>query len=264
MEIADHLGGAIINADALQVFSNWRILTARPSTRDEAQLPHRLYGHVPGDRPYSVGKWLQDVTPLLTENYPPIIVGGTGLYFSALTNGLADIPRTPKEIRARADNLLAQEGLDALLLALDPDTLARIDRQNPMRVQRAWEVQQTTGRGLASWQDETPPALLPLSQTQTILLAADRDWLNARIARRFEWMLEHGALDEARANQPAWSPSLPSSKAIGATELMAYLAGTMDLAAARDSATTGTRQYAKRQRSWFRARMRDWQIHQVG
>lgn len=145
LALAERDGGCIVNADALQVFANWRILTARPSPEDEARAPHALYGHVPGDAAYSVGHWLRDMAPLLRDGPRPIIVGGTGLYFSALTEGLADIPATPPEIRAEADARLAERGLSGLLDDLDPDTRSRIDTANPMRVQRAWEVLRGTG-----------------------------------------------------------------------------------------------------------------------
>ncbi|MEE9389414.1 MAG: tRNA (adenosine(37)-N6)-dimethylallyltransferase MiaA [Paracoccaceae bacterium] len=258
LEIADRDGGVVVNADALQVFANWRILTARPTDADLALTPHHLYGHVPGDSPYSVGQWLRDITPLLTGPQRPIIVGGTGLYFMALTQGLADIPQTPEHIRTQGNQILAQQGAPALLADIDPVTLARIDAQNPMRVQRAWEVQQTTGRGLAAWQQDTPPPILPLKQAETLLLCADKDWLNTRISNRFDQMLCSGALQEAQDNLASWNPDHPSAKAIGARELISHVAGDMSLDQARDSATTATRQYAKRQRSWFRAKMADW------
>lgn len=260
MEIAERDGGVIVNADAIQVYSDWRVLTARPSEDEEARLPHALFGHVPGDRAYSVGEWLREVRPLLSGGARPIITGGTGLYFAALTEGLADIPETPPNIRREADELRTTEGPAAMLAALDPDTLDRIDTRNPMRVQRAWEVQRATGRGIAAWQDDTPPPLLPLTRAQALLVDAPRDWLNARIARRFDAMLEGGALDEARAHLATWDPAAPSSKAIGARELVAHLRGEMTRDAAREAATIATRQFAKRQRTWFRARMRDWRV----
>jgi tRNA dimethylallyltransferase len=257
MEIADRTGGTIVNADALQVFADWRILTARPTPADEAAIPHRLYGHVPGTEPYSVGHWLRDLRPLLgTERL--VIVGGTGLYFTALTEGLAEIPATPQKVRAEADARMAEHGPGPLLAELDAATAARIDRLNPVRIQRAWEVQRTTGRGLAAWQDDTGPPLLPLDQTRAFLIPGDRDWLAPRIAHRFDAMLDAGVLKEARANRPGWSPALPSAKAIGAAELMAHLDGTLTLDAAREAIVTLTRQYAKRQRTWFRARMSAW------
>lgn len=259
LRIAEAQGGVIVNADAIQVFSNWRVLTARPDPEDEARAPHRLYGHVAGDAPYSVGQWLRELAPLLKQGPRPIIVGGTGLYFSALTEGLAEIPALPDHVRPEAEAHLRAGGVAALLGDLDADTLGRIDRRNPMRVQRAWEVWRGTGRGLAAWQDSTPAPLLPLSAAQVILVDAPKDWLSPRIARRFAAMLEQGALDEARANLSGWDPAHLSAKAIGAPELIAHLRGEMTIEAAQEAATIATRQFAKRQRTWFRARMQGWQ-----
>jgi tRNA dimethylallyltransferase len=264
LRIAQRAGGVIVNADAMQVFANWRILTARPSRDEEAIAPHCLYGHVPGDAAYSVGHWLRDLAPLLEGPERPIIVGGTGLYFTALTEGLADIPPTPPEIRAEADAIMAEAGAAPLLAELDPATRARIDTLNPMRVQRAWEVMRSTGRGLAAWQDDTPPPLLPLAQTSALVLEAPRDWLRARIERRFDAMLADGALDEARANLPGWSVALPSAKAIGAQELIAHLKGEIGLTEARSRAIISSQQFAKRQRTWFRARMGGWKHVPLG
>ncbi|RKF15247.1 tRNA (adenosine(37)-N6)-dimethylallyltransferase MiaA [Roseovarius spongiae] len=258
LDIAARDGGVVVNADALQVFANWRILSARPSREDEARAPHALYGHVPGDAPYSVGHWLREVAPLLRGPERPIIVGGTGLYFTALTEGLADIPPIPPEVRARADSLRRDGALEAMIAALDAETRARIDTANPMRVQRAWEVQTATGRGLAQWQDATPPPLLSLAAAAALVLDSPKAWLTPRIERRFEQMIADGALDEARANMPDWTPERLSSKVIGAAELIAHLRGEMTLADAREAALIATRQFAKRQRTWFRARMKSW------
>ena len=253
--IAQTQGGVIVNADALQVFDGWRILTARPDDADLNAAEHALYGQVPFNAPYSVGHWLRDVTPYLTGGKRPIIVGGTGLNFNALTRGLADIPPTPASIRAMANDI----SLVDLLGDLDADTSARIDTQNRVRVQRAWEVQRTTGQTLASWQDATPPPLLDPKNAACITMDAPKDWLNARIAHRFDLMLKQGALDEARTMLPHWNPDCLSSKAIGAPELIAHLQGHMTLDAAREAAIIASRQYAKRQRTWFRSRHKDWQ-----
>lgn len=260
LEIATRQGGVILNADAIQVFANWRVLTARPSAEDEAQAQHLLYGHIAGDAEYSVGHWLREVTPLLAGQRP-IIVGGTGLYFTALTQGLANIPATPPEVRALADQRLLEEGREALLAELDAETRAAIDTLNPMRVQRAWEVLHSTGKGIKAWQAETPPPLLPLAAAFPVLFDVDKDWLNTRIARRFDLMLDQGALDEAEANLPGWDPSHLSAKAIGAPELIAHLQGNLSLDQAREAATIATRQFAKRQRTWFRSKMKDWHAY---
>lgn len=258
LQIAQEQGGVIINADAIQVFNNWRVLTARPPEEDEAIAPHLLYGHLPYDADYSVGHWLRDVVPLLTNGPRPIIVGGTGLYFTALTQGLAEIPATPPALREEANARVAKDGFEVLLAELDAKTAARIDRQNPMRVQRAWEVLTATGTPLADWQDNTPPPLLPLSETLPIVFDAPKDWLNARIARRFDLMLKDGALEEAKANLATFDPAHLSAKAIGAPELIAHLNGEIDLETARKQATIATRQFAKRQRTWFRSKMKTW------
>ncbi|MEQ9673350.1 MAG: tRNA (adenosine(37)-N6)-dimethylallyltransferase MiaA [Roseovarius indicus] len=264
LEIAETRGGVIVNADAIQVYDNWRVLTARPSPADEARAPHRLAGHVAHDAAYSVGDWLREVAGILQGEARPIVVGGTGLYFTALTEGLAEIPATPSEVRAEATARLEAGGLAALLADLDDETLSRIDQMNPMRVQRAWEVQRATGRGIATWQDETPPPLLPPEACARLVVDAPKDWLNPRIERRFDQMLEAGALDEARANLPGWNPAHLSAKAIGAPELIAHLNGEISLAQAREAAIIGTRQFAKRQRTWFRARMKGWQRLSAG
>lgn len=253
LRIAEKQGGRIINADALQVFDGWRILTARPDARDLVRVDHKFYGHVPFDAPYSTGDWLRDVAPLL-EGPRPIFVGGTGLYFTALTEGLAQIPPTPPAVRAEADNL----PLDILRQGIDAKTLATLDIQNRMRVQRAWEVQRATGRSIRDWQAATPPPLLPLADTAAIVMEAPKDWLTPRIERRFDMMLDQGALGEAAAMEPHWSPDHQSSKAIGAAELIAHLRGQMTLDDARAAAIIATRQYAKRQRTWFRKRMAGW------
>ncbi len=253
MEIADRFGGTIINADALQIYADWRILTARPSEADEAALSHRLYGYVPGSQAYSVGHWLRDVKPLL-DTRCPIIVGGTGLNFSALTRGLAEIPAVPQHIRLEANARAVSDMLDEL----DAETASRIDRANPVRIQRAWEVLRATGRGLAFWQDDTPPPALDLTDTQAFVVNGDVDWLNARIEQRFDQMLTHGVLDEAEVNAGIWHIDLPSAKAIGAAELIAHVRGQAPLDAVRDAVIIQTRQYAKRQRSWFRGRMKAW------
>jgi tRNA dimethylallyltransferase len=254
LEIADRFGGVIVNADASQVYDCWRVITARPSVEEEERAPHLLYGHVSYDTSYSAGHWLRDVQPLLQGGARPIIVGGTGLYFSTLTQGMADIPPTPSEVRTTADAL----PLANLLNDLDTETANAIDQLNRARVQRAWEVQTATGRSLLSWQAETPAPVLPLSETVPVVFDVEKDWLLDRIMRRFDLMLDHGALDEVDAMQSRYDPTLPSCKAIGVPELMSYLDGSCSLEAARERAGIATRQFAKRQRTWFRSKMKNW------
>ncbi|MFD0908394.1 tRNA (adenosine(37)-N6)-dimethylallyltransferase MiaA [Ruegeria arenilitoris] len=254
LEIAEHSGGIIVNADASQIYDCWRIISARPSIDEEARAPHALYGHVAFDQDYSTGHWLREVRTYLSGPQRPIIVGGTGLYFSTLTEGMADIPATPPELRKTADAIPLPE----LLAGIDPRTRDRIDTRNRARVQRAWEVEQATGRTLADWQDDTPPPLLPLDQAFPIVVTPERDWLITRINSRFDQMLQAGALDEVAAMRDRYDPNLPSCKAIGVPELMAHIEGRMTLADARERATIATRQYAKRQRTWCRARMKQW------
>lgn len=256
MEIAQKQGGVIVNADASQIYDCWRVVTARPSRADEQRLPHRLYGHVAYDAQYSAGHWLREVKSLLEGSERPIIVGGTGLYFSTLTEGLAEIPPTPDEIRARGDSLT----LDALLAQLDQQTAARIDLNNRARVQRAWEVLQASGRSLADWQDDTPAPVLPIGTCSALVMDSPKDWLEPRIRQRFDQMLEQGALEEVEAMRDRYDPRLPSCKAIGVPELMGYIRGELTLETAREQAAIATRRYAKRQRSWFRSRMKDWTV----
>lgn len=254
LRIAEAQGGVIVNADASQVYDCWRVVTARPSQADQARAPHALYGHLRATEAYSAGHWLREVTPFVQGPQRPIIVGGTGLYFQALTQGLAEIPATPPVVRAKADAL----SLEVLLADLDALTRSRIDTANRARVQRAWEVLRATGRGLADWQAETGTALMPLGAAQGIVFDAPKDWLNDRIARRFDLMLAGGALEEARVVLPHYNPALPAHRAIGAPELIAHLRGDLTLAQARATAVIATRQFAKRQRTWFRSKMRDW------
>lgn len=253
--IAERQGGIVVNADALQVFAGWPILTAQPDAAERARAPHALYGHVPHDAPYSAGDWLRDLRPLLERPERLIIVGGTGLYFMALTEGLAEIPPTPPTIRAQADALPLPE----LVADLDPCTSARIDLNNRARVQRAWEVARTTGRPITDWQDDTPPPALPLAHATALCLEAPPDWLTPRIAARFDAMLDGGAIDEARAMRPRWNPAHLSSRAIGAAELIAHIDGDLAREEVRERAVIASRQYAKRQRTFFRSRCTRWQ-----
>ena len=263
LALARRLGGCVINADALQVFHDWRVLTARPSPREAAQAPHLLYGHVPADRRYSAGEWLREARGALdlcaARSWRPIVAGGTGLYFKVLTEGLADAPPTRPETRAAAEAALARlglSGLSAQLARRDPETAARIDLANPMRVMRAWEALET-GPGLAALWARTPPPLLPLSRCLPLRLDPPREALRARIDARFDAMLAEGALQEAGAALRL-PPDAPGLKALGARELVAHLRGALSLEEAAARAKQATRTYAKRQLTWGRNRMRDW------
>ncbi|MEM8732259.1 MAG: tRNA (adenosine(37)-N6)-dimethylallyltransferase MiaA [Pseudomonadota bacterium] len=259
LEIAQRHGGIVVNADASQVYGCWRVITARPSFVEETLAEHALYGHVDWPVTYSAGHWLRDVTALIAafeagQAPRPIITGGTGLYFQSLTVGMADIPATPAEIRAQADRLT----LDVLRDGLDAATAGRIDLDNRARVQRAWEVQRATGQGLARWQDMTPPPRLPIARAVPIVFDVEKGWLEARIRTRFDSMLEAGALDEVAAMRPHFDPGLPAFRAIGVPELVAYLDGEITLDIARERVSVATRQFAKRQRTWFRSKMAEW------
>lgn len=259
LAIAQAQGGVIVNADALQVWSCWRVISARPPASEEALAPHRLYGHLPPGTPYSVGAWLAEVQDIMAFGARLIVVGGTGLYLHALANGLAVIPPVPDDVRTEGNAIIAAGGLADMVAALDAPTAARIDLQNPARVQRAWEVLRATGRGLSDWQTDTPPALIGPDAATRIVLTSDRDWLAHRIERRFHLMMQQGALEEVRAMLPQWDPVALWARAIGAPELVAHLRGELTLDQAVQNAIIATRQYAKSQRIFFRGRMRDWQ-----
>ncbi len=258
LEIAETHGGVIINADAIQVYKNWRILTARPSDLDEVTIKHKLYGHVDGATDYSVGTWIKEIKDTLSNNSRPIIVGGTGLYFLALTNGLVDIPEISEVIRLEANSRIKKSGFESLVEEIDEETVQKIDTNNPMRVQRAWEVLRSTGRGLNSWHQATPKPTLDLNMCKAILVDGDVSLINNRINNRFDQMIEKGLIQEAENNLATWNPLNPSSKAIGAYELMTYLNNEISMDQLREKIIIATRQYAKRQRTWFRSKMKRW------
>ncbi len=265
LRVAQECGGAVVNADAIQVYERWRVLSARPGPQDVAAAPHLLYGHVPADVAYSVGHWLLDLAPVLRAAAQgtgprPVITGGTGLYFTALTEGLAEIPPVPAEVRRQAEALRARGGLAGLLAGVDAETRAGLDQANPARVQRAWEVQQATGEGLAAWKARTGPPLLPLSRCTAVALRVDPAWLGARIDSRLEAMVAAGALEEVAREMPTLGRGLPSEKAIGAAEFAAHLRGEISLQEALAAVRIATRRYAKRQRTWLRSRMGGWQV----
>lgn len=266
LALAERDGGWVINADALQVYECWRVLTARPDDADLARAPHRLYGHIPATRRYSVGAWLRDVDATLAEaraaGARPIIVGGSGLHLSAVTRGLAHVPPVPREVSARSDAVIRQGRLADLvteLAARDPETMAGIDAQNPARVRRAWDVLTATGRGLAAWRATPSPALIPPDIAVRIVVNPETTRLDAAIAARFRRMLADGAMAECSAFLAAGhDPDAPSGRALGAHQLIAHLRGEISLDEAEASAVLATRRFAKRQRTWFRGRMRDW------
>ncbi len=264
MALAGKFNGVIINTDALQVYDKWHVLSARPSKSDEAAVPHRLYGHVAMDHHYSVGGWLNDVRKTLQDtDLMPIFTGGTGLYFAALTKGLADIPAIPAGIRDKGNEIRDTIGKDwfaDVLIKNDPETYHAIDQQNPARLQRAWEVLETTGKGLQYWKSTTPLPLVPLEETLSICLNWQVNSLNTRIDQRFDQMMEMGAVDEVRAVKNGyWHPALPSSRALGAAEILDAIDGKITMQDAVTKAKLLTRQFAKRQRTWFRSKMPDWQ-----
>ncbi len=263
LRIAAAHNGIVVNADSMQVYSCWRVLTARPSSADEQRVPHALYGHVGGHEHYSVGSWLADFQRVLDScgQMLPVVVGGTGLYFSALTKGLSPVPAIDPAVRAAGQRLLACGGKGALLDYLqchDPETLATIDTRNKARLLRAWEVHVGTQTGLRAWQMKSAPPLLPVAETYPLLVWPGGDAVETKIEIRLREMVKAGALDECSAAMADWSPDRPSSKAIGAAEFIAYLQGRTTLSEAVKRASIATRQYAKRQRTWFRSRMTGW------
>ena len=237
LALAERARGVIVNADSMQVYRDLRIITARPTAEDEARAPHRLYGHVDAAENYSVGRWCQDVKVELDAAWAagrlPILVGGTGLYFKALTQGLSAVPPTPPEIRAAVRARCDVEGAAALhaeLARRDPATAARLRPGDRMRIARALEVLEATGRSLSDWQRDGMPAILDPDQALKIFLAVDRAELGRRIDARFDAMLAAGALDEVRAlDARRLDPMLPAMKAHGVPWLRRHLAGEIGL-----------------------------------
>jgi tRNA dimethylallyltransferase len=265
IERAGAEGAAIVNADSMQVYSALPVLTAQPRDEERTRAPHHLFGHVAPARRYSVGDWLADVGQLLPElaGRPVIFVGGTGLYFEALLNGLQHVPPVPVEVRDRIAAEIAD--LDAgarraLLEQRDPKIAARLKTPDPQRIVRALGVLEATGRSLADWQAEKGVSLLDGWQIEKLILSPPREILNARIAQRFAAMLDAGAVEEAKAllaQKP--DPTLPVMKAIGLREIGAWLKGEITRDQAVERATAASRQYAKRQLTWFRKFMNDWE-----
>lgn len=266
LAIAEATGGIVINADAMQVYRDLRVITARPAPEEEARAPHLLYGHVDAAVNYSVGRYLRDAAPALAQAQQlgrmPIFVGGTGLYFKALTQGLSAMPPVSADIRDAVRGRLAAQGPEALhaeLMTRDPEGAARLFPRDRVRIARALEVLLATGRPLADWQREGMQPLLAGEGVVKLFLAPDRAALYARIDARFERMLAEGALDEARAlAQRGLDPLLPAMKAHGVPWLIRHLRGEILLAEAVEKAKQDTRHYAKRQFTWFRHQLADW------
>jgi tRNA dimethylallyltransferase len=266
LALAEKIGGTIVNADSMQVYRDLCVITARPTPAEEARVPHRLYGHVDAAENYSVGRWCRDVGEALNEiaaqGHVAILVGGTGLYFKALTSGLAAVPPIPAEIRVQVRGHLASEGTAALygeLASLDPVTAQRLMVNDRSRISRALEVVLATGRSLTDWHREGMPALVDSVRAAKIFLTCERKQLVARIETRFAAMLKAGALDEVRAlERRQLDPLLPAMKAHGVPWLIRHLNGEISLDEAAAGAIMDTRRYAKRQLTWFRNQMKDW------
>jgi tRNA dimethylallyltransferase len=269
LELARGFGGVIVNADSMQVYAELRVITSRPSPQEEAAVPHRLYGIRPMREPYSAALWLADVKAALAgaeqKGWLPIIVGGTGLYFKALTEGLSEIPEVPAAVRAhyrRAAQVKPAGELHAELQSRDPQIASRLRPTDPQRIVRALEVIEATGRSLSDWQGRKQPPLLPLGQTRPIAIAMDRGELYRRCDARFDAMLAHGALDEARAIAAlGLDPELPAMRAVGLPQLLAYVRGEMPLDEAAAAAKKETRHYAKRQLTWMRGNFHEWDYY---
>jgi tRNA dimethylallyltransferase len=267
LDLAREHGGVVVNADSMQVYRELRVLSARPSAEDEAAMPHFLYGHVAAATRYSVGAWLADVAPVLAEakrsEQTAIVVGGTGLYFKALTEGLVAMPTIPTAVRDRIKGEIAGVETDVLharLESVDPEDAAAIRPSDRSRIVRALEVFTATGASLAVWQrtGEARP-LIDLAEAARLVLTPDRAALHRRISERAEMMVRRGALEEARAlGAQNLDPALPAMKAIGVRELLDYIAGKISLAETAAAIATETRRYAKRQMTWFRNQMGDW------
>jgi tRNA dimethylallyltransferase len=269
LELARELGGVIVNADSMQVYAELRVITNRPAPQEEAAAPHRLYGIRPMREPYSAALWLADVQAALGEaaqkGWLPIIVGGTGLYFKALTEGLSDIPQIQAAIRAHyrlAAQMRPAGELHAELQRRDAQTAAHLRPTDPQRIVRALEVIEATGQPLSDWQGRKQPPLLPLSQTRPITVTMDRGELYRRCDARFGAMLAHGAVDEARAIAAlGLDPALPAMRAVGLPQLLAYVRGEVSLEEAAAAAKKATRQYAKRQLTWINGNFSKWNMY---
>jgi tRNA dimethylallyltransferase len=265
LRLAERLHAEIVNADALQLYADLRLLTARPSAEEEARAPHHLFGVADGADGWSVGRWLKAALPVIeavvSRGRRAIVVGGTGLYFRALTQGLAEIPPVPAKLRQAAAETFERLGEDAFRDALaerDPVSAARIAPGDRQRLTRAFEVAQATGRALSDWQADTRAPLAP-QRWRAVVMEPDRETLYARCDARLAAMIQAGALDEVRALAArGLDPMLPVMKAVGLRELAAHAAGDMSLDDALKLARQETRRYAKRQLTWLRNQTPDW------
>ena len=266
LAVAENLGGVIVNADSMQVYRDLRIITARPTADDEIRAPHELYGFVDAAENYSVGRWCRDVEETLRkigeQGRVPILVGGTGLYFKALTSGLAAVPPIPADIRADVRGRLQQEGAPALhaeLMRLDPATAQRVTANDRSRISRALEVVLATGRALSDWHREGLPPLIDPARAVKVFITCERKELVRRIEVRFDAMIKSTALDEVRRlAERRLDPALPAMKAHGVPWLIRHLNGEISHEEAIAGAVMDTRRYAKRQLTWFRNQMNDW------
>ncbi|WP_310001353.1 tRNA (adenosine(37)-N6)-dimethylallyltransferase MiaA [Caulobacter segnis] len=271
LRLAERIGGEIVNADSMQIYAGLRVLTAGPSPDEVARAPHHLFGVVDAAVGWSVGRWLEAATIALSEiaarGKPAIVVGGTGLYFRALTHGLADVPPVPETQREISGLLYAARGeaeFREILKPLDPRAEARIEVGDRQRLVRAHAVAIATGKSLTAWQTDTKPALEPGSW-KGLVLDPPRADLYARCDARLAVMVEQGALEEVRAMEArGLDPSLPALKAVGYREFAAHLRGETTLEQALEAARQETRRYAKRQLTWFRNQTPDWERVAVG
>jgi tRNA dimethylallyltransferase len=260
LALAEKFGGTIINADSMQVYRDLRLITARPSVEEERRMPHALYGHVDAAENYSVGAWRSEAAAELAmaerESRAAIVVGGTGLYFNALTRGLTAMPPIPKQVRDDVRARLKSDGAAALhdeLKRLDPHAAARLNRGDRARISRALEVMVATGRSIRDWHEDAKPDGPDSLRAVRIFLSPERDELARRIGARFDAMIEAGAIEEVRALMARnLDPSLPAMKAHGVPWLIRQLRGEITLEQAVEGAKRDTRQYTKRQQTWFR------------
>jgi tRNA dimethylallyltransferase len=266
LALADRLGGRIINADSMQVYRELPVLTAQPSAADMADTPHRLYGTVSGREAYSVGRWVVDAAAEIKDarsvGQVPILVGGSGLYFMALLQGLSPIPDIPEDVRqhwrGRAATLSASE-LHSALAVRDPIMAERLTPTDTQRLVRALEVVEATGISLAEWQETAGDPVLGAEDLHKLVVAPEREEIYSAINARFDSMLRNGALAEVEALiNLSLDPGLPVMRALGVPELVAHLAGEVDLEDASNTAKTMSRRYAKRQMTWARRFMADW------